>query len=54
MTLARHFHATAAGLPGRVADPPHERPGGIVEANASFEVRDAEGRAFTVIVTRTH
>lgn len=44
MILARHLHATAAGLPGRIADPPHERPGGI----------DAEGRAFTVIIARTH
>jgi len=53
LTLARHLQVAAGQLPGRVADPPHERSGGLVEANASFEIRDADGRVFTVIVART-
>jgi hypothetical protein len=54
LVLARQLQAVADKLPGHAAEPVRERPGGIVEANASFEVRDVEGRAFTVIVARTH
>jgi len=54
LTLARHYQAVTGQLPGRVADAPHERPGGLVESNAAFEVRDGDGRVFTVIVARIH
>ena len=40
--------------PSIVADAPAERPGGLFEANAAFEFRDAEGRTFKVIVSRQH
>jgi hypothetical protein len=40
--------------PSLQLDAVRERPGGLCGANASFEFRDAEGRAFTVIVAQTH
>lgn len=50
MTLARHYQAATPA--GYVADMPYERPGGLVEANASFELRGPAGELFTVIVSR--
>jgi hypothetical protein len=52
--LAQRLSASLDADPSLQLDPVRERPGGLVEANASFEIRDAEGRAFTVIVARTH
>jgi hypothetical protein len=52
--LALRLHAALEADPSLQLDAPAEQPGGVVEANALFEVRDAEGRAFRVRVIRTH
>lgn len=52
--LAQRLHGFLEADPSLRLDPPTEQPGGVVEANALFEVRDAEGRAFRVRVIRTH
>ena len=51
---AVRLQAAFAEDPSVAADMPIERPGGLHEANASFEFRDAEGRVFKVIVSRQH
>lgn len=47
-------HGLLEADPSLRLDPPRERPGGLCGANGSFEFRDAEGRAFTVIIAQTH
>lgn len=50
--FALRLQSDLAEDPSLDADPPHERPGGPYGANAAFEFRNAEGRAFLVIVAR--
>jgi hypothetical protein len=52
--LALRLQAALADDPSLQADMPSERPGGVIEPTAAFEVRDAEGRVFRVIVARQH
>lgn len=52
--LAQRLHAALEEDPSLQLDAPLEQPGGVVEANALFDLRDAEGRVFRVRVIRTH
>lgn len=52
--LAQRIHAALEDDPTLNLDPPVEQPGGVVDANALFEIRDGEGRSFRVRVIRTH
>ncbi|MBL8773344.1 MAG: hypothetical protein JNK30_18315 [Phenylobacterium sp.] len=52
--LALRLHAALELDPSLQLDTAAEQPGGVVEANALFDLRDAEGRAFRVRVIRTH
>jgi hypothetical protein len=54
VTLARRLRDALAGDDGYVADAVHEQPGGLVEANALFDVRSEGGAVLRVRVIRTH